>query len=405
MKWASALSEQPADRVDTAEAVRDISALVRRDLDGQEPDLLVVFASPHHRPDFVRLPSLLQREFPRALLVGCTGGGVIGGGHEVEGRPALSLTAAVLPDVKLTPFHFDLDELPEGAAAWHALVDPSGDPSFLLLPDPWSCDLDQLTQGLDAAYPAARKVGGLASGGRQAGGNALFLGTQTYRDGVVGIALAGDIRVDTIVAQGCRPVGTPLIVTRCDQNLIFELSGRPALDVLRELFGTLSPRDKPLFRTSLFLGIEMQEDQFRLAEYRQGDFLIRNLMGISVEKGAIAIAAHIKPLSAVQFHLRDAETSAEDLRQHLVEYHRRGGAPAGALLFSCLGRGEGLYGKPDHDSELFASQLGPVPVGGFFGNGEIGPVGASTFIHGYTSSFGLYKSKTLPASRGDGPAN
>lgn len=386
MKWASAISTQP----EAASAVSEAAAAVQRELGGPA-DLVVLFAAPHYRDALVRLPSLVRERFPRARLIGCTGGGIIGAGRELEHRAALSLTAAVLPGVQLQPFHFDLDELPATPAAWHRVVEPRGEPAFLLLPEPFSCDTEQLITGLDAAYPAARKVGGVASGGRGAGSNALFLDGEMLRDGMIGLALSGNVVIDTIVAQGCRPIGTPQLITRCEDNVILELGGQPALGVLRGLFDTLDAHDRELFRSSLFLGIQMKDD---LIEYRQGDFLIRNMMGINPERSAVVVGAMVQPYQAVQFHLRDAEASAEDLRQHLVDYCRTGHKPAGALLFSCLGRGEHLYGQPDHDSNLVLSYLGKLPLGGFFCNGEVGPVGGTTFLHGYTSSFALLRPRS-----------
>jgi small ligand-binding sensory domain FIST len=384
MKWASSISTQ----AEAVAAVTEAAAGVRLGLDGQAPNLVLLFASPHYRDALVRLPSLVRERFPGARLIGCTGGGIIGAGREIEHRPALSLCAAALPGVSLHPFHFELDAAPTTPAAWHRLIDPRREPSFLLLPEPFSCDIDALLSGLDDAYPAARKVGGIASGGRGAGGNALFIDGEMLRDGVVGLALSGDIVIDTLVAQGCRPIGTPLIITRCEDNTILELSGQPALPVLRSLFETLDGRDRELFRHALFLGIQMKDDQL---EYRQGDFLIRNLLGINPDRNAVVVASAVEPYQAVQFHLRDAEASAEDLRQHLLDYARRGHKPAGALLFSCLGRGENLYGQPDHDSNLVINYLGSLPLCGFFCNGEIGPVGDTTFLHGYTSSFALMR--------------
>ena len=384
MKWASAISTQP----EATTAIAETAAAVKEELGDQAADLVILFASPHYRDSMVLLPSLVREKFPRARLIGCTGGGIIGAGREVEHRPAISLTAASLPGVQLQPFHFDLDELPSTPAAWHRVVDPSSEPSFLLLPEPFSCDIEQLISGLDAAYPTAPKAGGVASGGRGAGSNALFLDGEMLRDGVVGLALSGDVAIDTLVAQGCRPIGTPLLITRCEDNVILELGGQPALTVLRDLFDTLDAHDRELFRSSLFLGIQMKDD---LIEYRHGDFLIRNMMGINPDRNAVVVGAMLQPYQAVQFHLRDAEASAEDLRQHLGEYCRSGHKPSGALLFSCLGRGEHLYGQPDHDSNLVLSYLGKLPVGGFFCNGEIGPVGGTTFQHGYTSSFALLR--------------
>jgi small ligand-binding sensory domain FIST len=202
--------------------------------------------------------------------------------------------------------------------------------------------------------------------------------------------LSGDIEVDTIVAQGCRPIGEPMQITKCDQTLLQELDGKPPLEILHDLNEILSESDKKLLQTSLFLGIEM--DPMR-DNPKQGDFLIRNLMGIDRESGGLAIGALLRNGQLVQFHLRDKNMSAEDLEVMLTRYLSQGNAEnaQGALLFSCLGRGQYLYGEANHDTNMFRDKLGDIPLGGFFCNGEIGPVGNTTFLHGYTSSFGIFR--------------
>jgi small ligand-binding sensory domain FIST len=391
MRWSSAVSTvSPLEA-----AVREVTATIQRDLDGARPDLAVAFVSEQHQAEYERLPALLRGQLAPRLVIGCSAGGVIGGGHEIERQAGVSVTAALLPDVELTPFHLEGEALVDRnapAAEWERLVGVAASrrPAFLLLPDPFTFDAETLVAGLDAAFPASPKIGGLASGGREPGANALYLGDAVYRSGAVGVALSGNVEVDTIVAQGCRPIGEPMFVTRADQNVLYTLDGRPALGGLQDLLANADARDRQLFANSLFLGVVMKEQQ----EYRQGDFLIRNLLGIDGKSGAIAVAAALRTGMIVQFHLRDAATSAQDLEAVLARYQegppRR---PAGSLLFSCLGRGEQLYGEPDHDAAAFRRHLGAIPLGGFFCNGEIGPVHGSTFLHGYTSSFGLFRAR------------
>ena len=211
-----------------------------------------------------------------------------------------------------------------------------------------------------------------------------------HRTGLVGVALAGNIEVETIVAQGCRPIGEPMFITKCQGNLLWELDGVSAVKVLEDLYESLDPGDQELARHSLFLGIVMSEQQ---QEYRQGDFLIRNVVGMDADRGVLAVGAALHESSVVQFHLRDAKTSAADLEQLLARQEGLA-QPQGALLFSCLGRGVYLYGRPDHDTDAFRRHMGDVPLGGFFCNGEIGPVHGTTFLHGYTSSFGLFRRRS-----------
>ena len=393
MRWASALSRQPA----AADAFGDAATALERQLGGQAPDLLLAFASPDHARACEDVAAFAARRFPSALLVGCTGGGVIGDAHEAEEGPALSLTAAALPGVALSRFHVETTSMPEAAAeaGWRALVGPSpeADPKLLLLADPFTIDAHGLIAGLDGAYPRAPKFGGLASGGRGPGENRLFLGPDVHRSGAVGVAFSGDLAVDTVIAQGCRPIGQPMMVTRCHGNLLQELDGRAPVPILTELYASLGSHDRELMQHSLFVGLEMRQEQ---VEYAPGELLVRNLLGADGQTGALAVGAELRPMTVAQFVLRDARTAEEDLTQ-MLERQRRSTTPAaGALLFSCMGRGAGLFGRPDHDTGLFEEKLGPAPLGGFFCNGEIGPVGGTTFLHGYTSAFAIFREGRAP---------
>jgi len=385
VRWASAIAT--AERIE--DAVDAAAESITEELGSIRPDLAVVFITDHYAPWFGRLAAIVRRSFPSALLYGCSVGGAIGGGVEVEHEPALSLTVGALPGVDITPFH-----LGEDSAGWKRSVSVTAgdDPAFLLLPCPLSCPVEEVLTWMDDRWPGAIKVGGLASGGMTARGpasNTLFLGDDRLTGGAVGLAFTGDVAVDTVVAQGCRPVGSPLFVTRAERNVAYELDGEPALVALERLHASLPPADRQLFRHSLFLGVVMREQQ----TYRRGDFLIRNLLGVDPGSGAIAVAAPLSTGMVVQFHLRDAVTSAQDLNDMLTQHDHV--LPAGGLLFSCVGRGRLLYGRANHDSDVFRQVMGAgVPLGGFFCNGEIGPVQRRTYLHGYTSSFALFRRRS-----------
>jgi small ligand-binding sensory domain FIST len=376
MRWSSAVSSAP--RLD--EAIAETVSRVRRELGDVAPDLAVVFASPHHAPAYEAVPELVRAALEPRVLVGCSAGGVIGGGHEVEEAPGFSLTAARLPDVGILPFNTS-DPVPPPIA-----TEPA--PQLIVFPEPFSFDAETFLHLVDVRLPGSTVIGGVASGARQPGQNALFMNDVVHRDGLVGVALTGDVIVDTVVAQGCRPIGDPMFVTRCERNFLYEVDGRAPAVVLSDLHRRASGRDKELYRSSLFLGVVMREQQ----AYGQGDFLIRNVLGVDGKTGAVAVGALLRTGMVVQFHLRDARTSADDLDAMLSRY---GEKPAGSLLFSCLGRGMHLYGRPDHDTDLARRHLGDVPMGGFFCNGEIGPVQGTTFLHGYTSAFGFFRPRTV----------
>lgn len=388
MRWASAVSELR----DLGDAAEEVAVAVRDGLDGPPDVAFLFFGAPYARAA-ERLAARVRAVLGGGVLVGCSAQSVIGAGREIEDRPAVSLTGARLPHVEVRPLRIAGDGFPRGRDAWCDAFDIDADarPHFVLLADPWSCDAEALVQQLDRDFPGAVSIGGLASGAERPGENALVLEHRVYAEGLVGVALWGDLVVDGVVAQGCRPIGHPLFVTRARDHLLTELDGRPPMEVLRALYDAASPRDRALMQSSLFLGIEMRPE---LSEYRRGDFLIRNLVGADPDDGALAVAASLCAGQVVQFHLRDARTSAEDLEERLARYRaapRPGGPPRGALLFSCLGRGAGLYGIPDHDSEALRRHLGPLPLGGFFCNGEIGPVGDRSFLHGYTSAIAIFR--------------
>ena len=391
MKWASSI----ATGENLEASVEKACTEVQEQLGGKKAHLTVIFVSPNFKLHYERIPGLIREWMDPGMLLGCSGGGVIGNSIEVEQNPAFSITSAHLPGVEVQSIQSDTLNLPDQDTApsvWRDWlgVKVENKPHFIFLADPFTFRGEEFLAGVDFAYPNSKKVGGLASGAHAQGGNALYLGDEVLTKGVVGIALSGKIEVDTIVAQGCRPIGKPMKITRCKQGLLQGLEGAVPMNVLQELHDTLSEHDQSLMQTSLFLGIEMDALKENPV---QGDFLIRNLMGADRDTGAISIGAALREGQLVQFHLRDKKMSAEDLSELLNRYQSnpKSKDASGALLFSCLGRGQYLYGKANHDTDMFQDKLGKIPLGGFFCNGEIGPVGNATFLHGYTSSFGIFR--------------
>lgn len=391
MRWASAVDTDTSLDL----AVERAATKIFHDLGNQDPDLLILFVSSEHASRFDAVSELLRREFENTFLFGCCASAVIGGGKEIEDRAAISLTGALLPGVRLRGTHLDASQVPPVYAEAHVWEDAlhltaSQQPSFLILADPFSFETEVFVKGLDRVFPGSSKIGGLASGAKQVGGTALYLGDRVYHSGAITLSLTGDIQVDPIITQGCRPIGEPMFITAAHENLVREIDGHVARDVMSDLFEKLSPSDRDLFSQSLFLGLAVRTD---LSEYTTGDFLIRNILGMDPQSGALWVNAHVPPRSVVQFHFRDAAASALDLERALIEYRK---SPqfvpgCGALLFSCTGRGSGLYGQPDHDSNAFRRLVADVPLGGFFGDGEIGPIHNNTYLHGHTSAFAVFR--------------
>ncbi|MCZ7644296.1 MAG: FIST C-terminal domain-containing protein [Planctomycetota bacterium] len=405
MRWASCLSE----RTDLDAALAECRARIAGRLGDAPPDVLFVFATPHFQPQYERLAGRLQEAFAPRRLFGGSALGLVGDGRELEDAGGLSVTAARLPGVELSTFHVTQELLPNEDAsprAWEQLAgaDPRTEPDFVLLVDPFTLRADELVRGLDFAFPRASKVGGLVSGARQRGQNVLFIDGHVERAGAIGLVLRGAARLDPLVAQGCRPIGAPLRVTQCKDNSLQAVDGRKPLEVVAALFEAAGERDRQLIRSALFLGLI--GDPFKNEPPQAGDFLIRNILGMDPQQGALVVGALLREGQTVQFHVRDAQAADEDLQAVLRRYasallnEGRGQAlaapPAGALLFSCLGRGRHMYGHADHDTGAFKRHLGDVPLAGFFCNGEIGPVGGTTYVHGFTSCFGVFRAKSEP---------
>lgn len=386
--FASALSTDKDWRL----AVDAAAAQVKEDLNGASCDLALLFVSesyPGLKPEL--LPGLVSERLSCKNLLGCNASGVLAGGREVEMEPAVALMGLSLPGTKLVPFHHspkETEAMASGSQLLEALeIFPNERPKFIALADPMTTDIEQWVRVFNEAYPGCPVVGGLASGMAVGRPNWILLGPDVYASGSAGLALCGDVDFDIVVAQGCRPIGEPLIVTKAQGHVLSELGGKPPLEVLKAVISASPAEDQALARHSLFAGVVI--DEYHSA-FKRGDFLIRNLMGYDAQTGALMVGTNLRVGQTLQFQLRDAKTSAEDLRQ-LLESVKAGGGARGAFLVSCCGRGRGLYGKPDHDSRMIETLKGPLPLAGFFANGEIGPVSGRNYIHGYTSSIAIIR--------------
>ena len=399
MRFTSGISGS----INAQDAVAEACEQVLRQLAGLPCHLAWVFASTIYRASWPELLRELHQRLQPAVLLGSSGSGIIGGAQELEWVPAISIVAAHLPDVRLFPFAVHPDEIERSSAGgfWVDKIGaaPATHPAFVLFIDPYTANPTKLIDELNATYRGCPIIGGLVSGGHEPGEQFTFLNTEVYREGAVGVAMTGNIQMEPIISQGCRPIGQPWVVTEAEENLIRQLGGRPALEVLHEMLSALSLEERELAqRGSIFLGLVVNEVR---EAFTAGDFLIRNLIGIDPESGSIAVADRVHVGQTVQFQLRDPATSRQQLRRLL---HQSGQAhhlspPVGCLLFNCTGRGKSLYGVAHQDVRTIQTISGKVPLGGFFCNGEIGPIGGTNFVHGYTASLGLFRPLDFSAPR------
>jgi small ligand-binding sensory domain FIST len=383
---------------DGAALVDSLTASALRRLGGDgPPDLAILFVT----RDFPGGESAFGRRVLAATgarhLLGASASGVIGPEGEFEGGHAASVFLARLPRTTILPW--TSDDVPEDGLPPLPGTPPSfggpadGEPSFLVLADPYSTPMDEILEAFHVQWPGRPVMGGLASGGAGPGQHSLWLDDSVRDSGAVGLSLRGGVNVRPLVSQGCRPVGRRYVVTDVDGPRLRGLAGRRALDVLRDTVEGLSPEDRIIARTSLHIGRVAHEAR---ADFHRGDFLIRNLVAVVPSEGSLVVGDHMRRGQTIQFQLRDAATAREDLEE-MLDHALTGGAPAAALLFSCGGRGSHLFKESDHDLRLVESRFGPIPVSGFFCAGEVGPVGPRSFLHGFTSSMVLFSSPETPA--------
>lgn len=382
MRCATALSTLN----ESTAAITDVVERVKLGLEGARGDLAIGFCSPHHASALRVLADRTLTEGIAKRFLGCTAESVVGEDREIENGPALVLWAIELADVDLTPIRLTGSGADGLERLKHAPVDNS---CVLMTGDPFTFAADSFLNELNQHAPGLRVIGGMASGGRQAGRNRIVLDGAEHRDGAAAIVLTGPLRIRSIVSQGCRPIGKTFLITRCEENVIRELGRRPALEVLQELFDELDSDDQDRARRGLHIGRVINEYQ---ESFQRGDFLIRNVLGAD-DAGGIAISDSLRVGQTVQFHVRDAETADEDLRGMLAPRGRSKprGRIAGGILFTCNGRGSRLFDEPDHDISVMREILGEIPIAGFFAMGEIGPVGGKNFLHGFTASAALFE--------------
>lgn len=408
--------------VHPVKAIEQVCEQCAAGLNNAGADLLVVFFSAHHMDAARAISYALRRRLNPKVLLGVSGEAVLGGEREIEQAPGISVFAAALPGVDIHVFRTEMlmnfvssgDRVGLTAAAGFA----GNSRATFILADPFSVPLNALLPALSAVRPepsadAVRPmrlpiVGGMASAAREPGKNTLLLDDQVLHEGGVGVTLSGRLRVDTLVSQGCRPVGPPMVLTGGKGQIITSLAGKSALRSITEVVEELDDRGKHLMqRGGLFLGRAVNEYKPR---FGRDDFLIRPILSVDRDSEAIAVGDLMRIGQTVQLHVRDAETAHEDLEM-LLDKQRLHDPATGALLFTCNGRGRRMFSTSDHDAGAIARAfvrarpgeqgakggatlpggIPTMPVAGFFAGGEIGPLGDEVFVHGHTASAAFFR--------------
>jgi len=358
-------------------------------------DLVVVFASYHHRAALPEAMETIRQTLTPRHSMAVTTEGVLGVDEELEGKAGMSAVAMRLPGVRLWPWlTTPQDPIPLSRAEQVADRISLGTDfrATIMLADPFTTPITKLLPALTGCGGMKRPVavvGGMASGASQPGHNLLVLDDRVVPAGAIGMSISGAVEVEFVVSQGCRPIGKPLVVTKVKENIILELGGNPAVEVLHGLAGSLDEHERELLQRGLLIGNVIDEKK---RHFGRGDFLVRNVLGIDQEQKGIAVGDLPRLGQTIQFHARDAVTASEDL-QLLLDAQVMSERPFAGMLFTCNGRGQRLFGEPNHDIGIITERLGEVPIAGFFAAGEIGPIGGRSFLHGHTAALALFRGR------------
>ncbi len=358
-------------------------------LDGLVPNLAFVFISQAHVPQTDVIVTLLRSALPGAVLVGSSAESVIGEESEVETGPAISVWLGALQGAELSPFRVELTQTPDGQALVGFPFISRNVTAGIIIADPHSFPTGHLISSLNGDHPGLPLIGGQPGG---SGPKALILNDSISGRGAVGVLIGGDVKVDPLVSQGCRPIGEPYVITQAEGVVIRELGGKPPLQRLREAVAPMDPREPSKILGNLHIGLAIDESKTTL---EPGDFLVRGLMHANLETGEIVVGDNVTVGQMVQFQLRDAAIAHDEL---ITLLQRRlnsteGKAAEGALMFTCNGRGTNLFDEKDHDVTAIRKTMSDIAVAGMSCAGEIGPVGGRNFLHGFTASIALFDEK------------
>jgi small ligand-binding sensory domain FIST len=366
---------------------------LRESLQAPSVSLGLVFMHPRLFSHAAEILEILQVHAKIPLLVGCSSISLIAGAQEMEDNAGLVVGLYHLPGAQLHSFRFTPEQTEEatGPGYWHmeSGLSPEKVNGWLVFADPFHMDAETWLQNWNEAYAPLPIVGGLATGEGAEPRTQLYHNGNVFENGGIAIGIAGDVTLGSVISQGCTPIGDTWTITKAERNLIHEIGNRPAYQILAETFNSLPAEEQKNARGNLFIGIVINE---YLEEFGRGDFLIRNLLGADPNSGVLAVGAFPRAGQTIQFQRRDAAASTEDITLLLQRAQKKlaGKTLYGGCLCSCNGRGHRLFGEPNHDAAHVQAHLGPMGLAGFFCNGEIGPVGEKSFLHGYTASLALF---------------
>ena len=360
-----------------------------------QADAVVVFFTVEHAPNSQSLLSTLTRVTRSDRIVGSSGAGILTGAGEIEGQHGLAVLVFASDQMQSRPFLFEpLRERDEEVGASIAQMVGADQGSLLaLFPDTYNGQPHQLLRSLEQKLGFVPVVGAGSSESGTAQATYQICGEQCRSNSVAGLHLSGSFEAVIDITQGCQPITEPMVITKAEGNLIFEINDRPALEVFAKLLKGPLAEDLRRALMFIFVGLPADPDQGTISP---GQYLVRNIVGLDPEKGIVGIADQVREGQSIIFTLRDGQRAREDLNQMLQRQARKleGRTPAFGLYFNCCARGNSLYGMPGIDTAYIRQGLGDFPLLGTFGGYELAPLGAKNHLFAYTGVLALITEKS-----------
>ena len=380
-----------SQRTNLAEAIDEASRIAMGSTRLAKADLAIVFATVHYQSGFGELFETVQEVTGCNHVVGCSAASVLTSAGEFEGEPAVAVLVLRSDDVTATPFLMSESKTLDIGTAMREFISAEVRENALLVvfPDVRCISPESLITQIGKDGDELPIVGAAPSSGDSAEQDAYeWYDNNIVKGSVAGVLLTGRLHTEIGVAQGCEPIGPPLKITRAKENVIYEMDGEPAMDVLQKSLASLTEQEIVKSGRVLFIGIAMDHDK---ESPRRGDFLIRSLVGFEKQTAAIALSEQVHEGQVVQLHLRNRVAADEEIREIVADLYERTRehTPVFGMYFNCLGRGKEMYGNKNHDIRIIQGKFPDMPIIGFFGNAEFAPIGRRNFAHAYTGALVL----------------
>jgi small ligand-binding sensory domain FIST len=334
------------------------------------------------------IQNALQQLAPQIPVFGCSAESIVGTGREIEGQSAASILLVGGLSSPPTLFSMECIKTPDGPTVLGFNDDLIAQAhvcnGMLVVGCPRTFSIDMLNESLEPerGQPVVPILGGYCSSQNWDQENLLFCGDRILNRGAVGLVLPPELEWHTIVSQGCRPIGDPMLITALDGNTILGLGGRPALPKLREMFQKLPNHERAMAIDALLIGRAITEYS---DTFSHGDFLIRNVQGIDADVDGVVVTDRFQVGQTIRFHVRDAEGADADFTTLLERLSINRNDSLAAMLFSCNGRGHRMFTQPNHDALAIDRFFPGLPLAGFFAAGEFAPIGNRNLSHGFTA--------------------